>query len=229
LVFYTISDNNKRKNLPNLIRSYFYAFDNRDDVVLIIKTNNNISQMINDIKKETHQYHNDAIYPKIVVISSYMNEEQICSLHQIGDIFVSASKGESACLPAIDALSFGNPIISPNFGSFPDLLYEQAKEFFVPEENIFRHPGEINTGWLVNGQLSPCFGQNTGIKNLYSGSELWFEVSILDFAKAMQDAYNKWRDNKLGSMQEAARNRALDFSYDKVGAIIKQDMEESIV
>lgn len=224
-VFYCIAENNRRKNFASLIRSYYLAFQKNEDVLLIIKTNGNINQMIMDIRKSIHPYCNDNIYPKILVISNHMANDDICALHQAGDIFVTASKGEGWNIGCHDALGFGNPVIVPNWGSHHDLLCDNRSSCFDPIRKIFKNTHEIDAGWLVGGLLTPCFGMQTGIKNLYNGTELWFETDILDMAKCMTAAYNRWTSNQLGLMKDNAKRRAMNFSYEKVGHIIKKELE----
>lgn len=224
-VFYCIAENNRRKNFASLIRSYYLAFQKNEDVLLIIKTNNNINQMILDIRKGIHPYCNDNAYPKILVISNYMENDEMCALHQAGDIFITASKGEGWNIGCHDALGFGNPVIVPNWGSHHELLCDNALECFNHQEKIFTHHHDISAGWLIDGSLTPCFGMQTGIKNLYNGTELWFEPDILNIANCMNDAYNKWANKQLGPMKDEAKRRAMNFSYEKVGNIIKQELE----
>lgn len=232
MVFYTIAENNRRKNLPNLIRSFFYAFTARDNVILFIKSNggddgyNNIANTIKDIKKGLHIHSNEENYPKIVVITQNLPEDVICSIHTTCDVFVTMSKGEAWCIPAHDAMGFGNPVIAPNWGSFPELLSDQGTMYL--NGDTFKNQGIINTGWLIDGMLSPCFGMVNTPNGVYDGRELWYEPSILECAKAMKSAYDMWCDDQSNflKMRENAKKRALNFSYEKVGNIIKGVLSE---
>jgi len=230
-VFYTIGETSRRKNIIATIRAFYSTFTSRDDVVLIIKTNipwktpdegvGILRSTIEDIKKSIHIYARQQYYPQIVCITDFLSDSQIDQIHSIGNVFVMPSHGEAWCIPAHDALAFGNPVIASNWGAFPELMYEQAQSFWMPDSKIFKYPGEINCGWLVKGQLTPCFGQTDSFPDLYTGHEQWYDPDICHLCECMKQAYGEWKNGKLNIKGEAAKQRALNFSYDKVGIIAR--------
>jgi hypothetical protein len=111
-VFYTICDDNERKNLETIIRSYFIAYSVYDNVNLLIKTTKNVDNIINRVKK-TIRHKNDFSYPTISVITDRLSDYQINELHVNCDCYVNASFGEAWCIPAADALKFGNLLFYP--------------------------------------------------------------------------------------------------------------------
>jgi glycosyltransferase involved in cell wall biosynthesis len=169
--FYTIAEFNRRKNFPALISAYLSRFTADDNVVLIIKTGgvkDNIKQMIDEIKGGSNRFDDDNRYAKIILINDHLSDEDMCRLHQSCDVFVTASHGESWCLPAVDALGFGNPIIAPAYGAFED--YMVNKYIGIP----------------VGGTESPIFGMVNVPKGLYTSEENWFNISINSLANAME-------------------------------------------
>lgn len=228
-IFYTIGEMTRRKNIIASIRAFYRAFSARDDVVLIIKTSmpgktpqqssSAIRGIVEDIKESTHIYRDKSQYPPIMCITERLHDEQIDQLHVSCDIFISLSHTEAWGIPMHDAMGFGNPVIVSNHGSYPEIVYPQACDYWMPDQRCFRHPGTVDSGWLVPGQLSPCFGQTESFPDLYTGSEDWFDPCVTYAAECMQEAYRLWQDKSLSSKQEAAKNRATSFDYRSVGKI----------
>ncbi len=180
--FYTISEFNRRKNIPALIAAYLSTFTDDDNVILIVKTHMAnrdsaatsaaMKELVNDFKHALGRFADHRRYPKIALLTNYMPDNQIESLHATGDIFVSASHGEAWCLPAVDALGFGNPVIGPDYGAFKDYVVEDAN------------------GILVSGMMSPVMGVMEAPRGLYTSDELWFNIDIGHLSEAMRVAYD---------------------------------------
>ena len=232
-VFYTIGEMSRRKNVVAILRAFYSAFSLRDDVVLVIKANipgktseettNILRTTIEDVKKSLHTYARHPHYPPVVCITDFLPDQKLDQLHGACDVFVSASHCEAVGLGAFDALGFGNPVILSNWGYFPELTYSQAEKYWEPKTQTFKHPGEIGCGWLVGGQMTPCFGETSSFPDLYTGAEKWFDPDICHMVECMKQAYSEWQDKKLHIRGEAAKKRANEFSYNKIG-IIGQDL-----
>lgn len=230
-VFYTIGELSRRKNVVAILRAFYAAFSNRDDVALVIKANipgktseeviSTLQTTTDDIKKSIHIYVNHPYYPPVVCITNFLTEEKLDRLHASCDVFVSASHGESWGIPAHDAMGFGRPVILSNWGSYPELTYDNANEFWRSESNEFHFPGHISSGWLIRGQLTPCFGQTDSFPDLYTGDEAWFEPNICHLIECMKEAYGKWKNGSLLKKSEAAKKRARVFSYGNIGTIAR--------
>ena len=234
-VFYTVGEMTRRKNIVAILRAFYSAFSLRDDVILVIKTNipgkspeettEIIRSTIEDIKKSLHIYVRHPYYPPVVCITDFLPDKKLDQLHKSCDVFVSASHGEAWGIPAHDAMGFGNPVILSNWGSFPELMCPQAKDYWEPNTNKFRWPGHVDCGWLVRGQLTPCFGHVDSFPDLYTGDELWFDPDMEHLIECMKEAYEEWIEGSLISRQQAARSRAAIFSYSNVGKIAKELLE----
>jgi len=234
-VFYVIGEMTRRKNLVAVLRAFYTAFTLRDDVALVIKTNvpgkssdeatELLRSTINDVKKSLHTYVRHPYYPPVACITDFLPNQKLDQLHVACDVFVLASHGEAWGIPAHDAMGFGNPVILSNWGSFPELTYPQAAEYWEPETHRFKWPGEIDCGWLVKGQLTPCFGHTESFPDLYTGEEYWFDPDIEHLINCMRQAYSEWQNGSLSSKREAARNRAAEFSYELIGAIARELLE----
>jgi len=229
LVFYTIGEMTRRKNIVATIRAFYSAFTSRDDVVLVIKTtipgktpqetSDILKKTSEDIKKSMHIYMKHDYYPSIIGITDFLPDSQLDQLHASCDVFVSASHGEAWGIPVHDAMGFGNPVIVSNWGSFPELTYAQARKYWRPSERVFMMPGQINCGWLINGQLTPCFGQTDSFPDLYTGDEQWFDPCISSLVSCLREAYTEWSNTSINAKKTAAKKRAAEFDYPTVGKI----------
>jgi len=231
-VFYTIGEMTRRKNIVATIRAFYTAFSKRDDVILVIKTNvpkknpkqslDILRKTIEDIRQSVHTYVRYPYYPPIACMTNFLSDIELDRLHQSCDVFVSPSHGEAWGIPAHDAMGFGNPVILSNWGSFPELMNEEAERFWMPQVQKFAHPGKVDCGWLIEGQLTPCFGHVDSFPDLYTGDEYWFDPDIQHLVQCMRQAYIEWQNETLTYRGQAAKNRAIQFSYQKIGLTVQQ-------
>lgn len=243
-VFYVVGEMTRRKNIVAILRAFYNAFSLRDDVALVIKTNfpgkspdeatDILRSTVDDIKKSLHTYIRHQYYPPTICITDFLPDNKLDQLHVSCDVFVLASHGEAWGIPAHDAMGFGKPVILSNWGSFPELTYAQAKSYWngdrqtthLSDRLTFNHPGEIDCGWLIRGQLTPCFGHVDSFPDLYTGDEFWFDPDMEHLIACMKQAYVEWQSGDLDKRGSAAKKRAAEFSYDKVGLIAKRLLEE---
>ena len=209
--FYTIADINDRKNVDSIIKCFYSEFSNHEPVCLVLKLkkygmgeselSSYISTKINEIKKNMRMYKNSSSYPKQVVITSNMTNDQIYSLHQTCDCFVGISHGEGWSIPAFEAMCFGNTPICSNEGG--------PSEFIDPENK--------STGCLIDGTYGVCNHSNPAFSNIFTGNEEWFIPSESETKRAMRFYYESRSDiNRTDGIK-----RAKSFTFEKVANMIK--------
>ncbi len=111
IMFYTIAEDVQRKNIPEIILAYLEAFHARDNVVLVIKTDRNISRHFEWAKARVSRKTVEAI-PKVIVLDQEISKEEIWGIHNTGDIYVCNSFGEGWCRPMFEAFSMENYIVT---------------------------------------------------------------------------------------------------------------------
>jgi len=124
-------------------------------------------------------------------------------------------------MPTMMALAYDNPVIVSNWGSFPELLYEQSNEYFDASTKLFRYPGAVGYGDLLDGQLTNVFNPDGGM--LYTGKQRWFEPNLCQLSAYMYKYYELWKKDEL--YNEKAKNIISKFSIQNVGRIIKQQIQ----
>jgi hypothetical protein len=194
--FYTIADNNTRKNLQRLIEIYFLSFTKNNNVCLLIKSNGSsdiIGKSINDLKQKMNLYSSPEYYPTVLVLTEKLTNDEIQKIHNWGDCFVSTTYGEGFMYPAFDAAITGNHIILPNhidFYGFKDVV-QYAPSYHVP---------------IVDG--GPLY------------KRFWQDVDAFHMCDLMQKAFKGNRKKGLPRM-----DMAMYFSYENIGNKWKDAIE----
>mgnify|MGYP003652891615 FL=1 len=175
-----------RKGFDILIKSFLMEFY-KEDVTLFLKTyasidetteaqNKYFTQAINETKLEIQ--HNGKTIPnykcKIVILSSIMSKEQINSIYQNSDAYVTTTRGEGFGLPIAEFLHFQKPVIVPDKGGHLD----------------FCHP----KSFYIESSYEPCFGM-PNVPGLYSFKQNYVECSIRSAREQMRSCYNLYTDS----------------------------------
>lgn len=147
-VYYTIGQWTNRKGIEDTIKAYLNTFDNKDKTCLIVKTfKNNFSEIEkekirNRVNSLLDKYKNPA---KVILLLDEYSEDQIESLHNLGDCYFSLCKAEGWGLGAFAAAGKGKPVIITGFGGQLDYLIEINKELLVNYELI----PVTGMGWIA--------------------------------------------------------------------------------
>ena len=199
--FYTIGEINRRKNLRALLQAFHTEFAFGEPVELIIKTtpvgvkdSDDLRKFCQDVKKNLH-LRSEASYKQESCIVEYWPESKIMQLHASADCFVCTSYGEAWSIPTFEAMAMGKAVICPSSTGFLDYMSQE-------------------TGWMVPTHSEDCFGSPAN-----SSRESWESIDIRQLRNAMREAYENRELRKIKSL--AARRRAKDFTFEKVGNIMK--------
>jgi hypothetical protein len=219
--FYTIIDFTSRKNLEGLLEAFHSEF-NREDVELIIKISKSglsktqlseeFSRLNNSVCSKLRKWKDSSRYNQITLITDYLTEEGIHSLHTSCDCYISLSHGEAWNYPLADAIFHGNESISS--------LCEGHKEY-VP----------LSSGILVDGSWQAC--KNTDTLPFYQTClDNWFVPDIMLARQAMRQKFNESQKTPgFVSLREkrSSKNKELvhEFSYHSIGNKIKELVKEN--
>lgn len=120
--FYFIGTWIKRKNVNGLVRAFVEEFKGVNDVRLLLKVNP-VSGTFIDVVSLIDQIKNSVDNPPTVTcISERLSWIQMASIHEVGNCFVSAGRGEGFGLNSSDAKAAGNLIIATGFGADAELM-----------------------------------------------------------------------------------------------------------
>jgi len=167
--FYSIFQWQPRKGYNELLNAYFDEFKYGEEVVLILKinliSNLKVSDIIEQIQKIKKYYNSKA---KVFLISDYLSESNIYSLHNYSDCFVLPHYGEGWGMPIHEAAFFGNPIITTKYGGITDFL----------KENIY----------YINHKIVPVTGMEWN--KLYSSDQKWAKPNIESLKERLRFVFN---------------------------------------
>lgn len=205
--FYFIGELNRRKNLYALLRAFYSEFSEEESVRLVVKTSapgmsehdctKQVDQICNDIKKGMKV----KSCPNVHVISRFMSDDEIQSLHESCDCFVMPSFGEAWSLPAFDAMAYGKTPIATACTGFLDYLDDES-------------------GWLVNCREEPAFGMVGAAPDLYTSDVNWWSIDVLHLRQCMREAFSDGVLRREKAL--SGRKRAHEYSYQNVGTLMKE-------
>jgi glycosyltransferase involved in cell wall biosynthesis len=216
-LFYTIADDNRRKNLSAVIRAFHSEFKPWEPVNLVIKTNKEglhpqecihaVDEFCSKIKFGMKLYPKNADFKREIVICGSLSNYEIYSLHKSCDVFILPSHGEAWGLPAFDAMAFGKTPVLTNWGGFTMFMNDLC-------------------GWLVDYKLDHVYGMNEAYPHLYYGDEKWAIPLVVHLRSCMREAYENrsLREQK----SENGIDRAYDFSYTEIGNVMKEALNERV-
>ena len=125
--FYSIAQFTDRKGITDLIRVFCETYTEDDEVVLLLKTfrdghsleeQKKCISTISDIIKSC----NNKRYAPIVFIKDNLNFDELQSLHNIGDCYISLPKAEGFGLGIHDAFNLNKSIIVTGYGGHVEYL-----------------------------------------------------------------------------------------------------------
>ena len=110
-----------RKNWHAILTSFCWAFRDDPSVTLLFKTTHHDLESYR-IELLTLLSRLAPFSCRIILIHSFLEKEQYDNLIKVTDFYVNASTCEGLCLPLMEFLSSGKPVIAPNNTAMQDYL-----------------------------------------------------------------------------------------------------------
>ncbi len=230
-VFYNISQFAAKKGLDLLLRSYYGAFHGRgDDVMLILKTYVNMGGRV-DEQTKLQQYIQSVKggmrlpmggYPPVMLITKTLTDEQIKKMHATGDCYVCSSRGEGWCIPAFEALTYGNKLVTTDWGGMGEFtVLRKDNGNPVSFDADYHGPRYKPNVYPVNYSMEPLVGQTHADTELYTGFDLIAEASVTSMIAEMQKAF----DDRT---ELVVPPDMMEFDYSVVGPKMLELIEEIV-
>ena len=186
----------ERKNIKALVQAFHMEFDPREPVNLFIKTSkrdlNGVQGYFKHIKRGLKIRQN---YSEEIIITGMMPENDYISVLSQIDCFVMPSRGEAGCIPSLEVMALGIPVIWTDGIGMDHAI-----------------------GSSVMSHDTPCFGAIETIDNLDTAEATWKEINITELAKTMRKMYeNLIVKNNKETIAKQCKNQAEKYSHKEIG------------
>jgi len=193
-IFYTIGHWSHRKAPYLALEAYCRAFDARDPVLLVVKTNErDFTRWRRGWRDGFRRRHPSPVQTAATITASFpssapvaiiaedgLSDGEMLALHEIGDCFISLTRAESWGLGAFEAASLGNPVVMTGHGGQMEYLNERD-------------------AMLVDFELVPV--HEPAYAASYPSTSRWANPSIPDAVRKIRSAF----DNHPTARQRARR------------------------
>jgi glycosyltransferase involved in cell wall biosynthesis len=191
-----------RKGIDLLIDAWKQAFGPDDDVQLVIKDFGTVSHYRGQTAGELiERVASSGEAAPIVYLDEDLSPAELAELYRACDVFVTPYRGEGFCLPALEAMACGLPVIHTAVGPTGE---------FVPADG----------GWAVPARRAPlCDGaQLPELSGPGYVHELDVEALVSSLREAAADAEGR------RARGAAAHARAQDFHWSRVAEIAERSL-----
>lgn len=160
-----------RKGFDLLVRSFLQEFDKEDGVHLLIHSRHAAmshqptfyNYVKNDLAELVKKYGRENSAP-IYLCMDIVPMDLMPAFYKGANCFITCSRGEGLCIPALESAKMGVPIICPDHTGFSDYASEDRTfSFGVDEWRVCNSvPDWHKGGWITPmffGQEFPFFGQ----------------------------------------------------------------------
>jgi len=183
----------RRKNWEMILNGFIDTFRKNKEVTLILKL---------VVPPQNYHYAVEAIYSalntsskvfdcNIIIIPSFLTEDQMMSLVEATTFYINLSKAEGACLPLMDYLAAGRPSIAPKHTAMEDYFTDDigyTVGFNVENTHIPHDPSlKIVTEWYVPDMNSFKEKLQESYKEVTNQDLLYYKKSNL--AKSLMTDY----------------------------------------
>jgi glycosyltransferase involved in cell wall biosynthesis len=237
-VFYNISQFATKKGVDLLLRSYYGAFHDRgDDVMLVLKTYVNMTGRGKEQEKLRQYIESVKIgmrlpragYPPVMLITKTLTEMQIKKVHATGDCYVCSSRGEGWCIPAFEALTYGNKLVTTLWGGMGEFARNpNAGKVEAQDENgdiAFVSPTKDNV-LSVSYSMEPLVGQTHADPELYTGFDLIAEPSVSSMMAQMKTAFENRETKPAPDMMEFDHSTVGPYMLKLIQAVVISKIQE---
>jgi len=183
VIYYNIAQWSKKKATDALLKGYFRAFQNNENVILVLKGYIGMFNQNGDARKMMEEL--DSIrkslrlprYPRVFISDVMLSNENIKALHKTCHCYVNVSRGEGMGIPAFEALAHGNELISVDHSGME----------YVTDTNSY----------VVMSYQDMVHDMQHPDNSLYTALENWYEPYSLSLVQQFQKHfYLKEKKNK---------------------------------
>jgi hypothetical protein len=192
-----------RKGIDLLIEAWAEAFGPSDDVQLVVKdfgtTTHYRSQHCGDDISSLAEKGETA---PIVYLDEDLSPDQIAELYRAADVMVTPYRGEGFCMPALEAMACGLPVIHNGHGPTAE---------FVPEDG----------GWALAAERAAI--PDPSRLGVLAGTPYVFDIEVHTLVDALRAAAADPADREARGLR--ALSAAQDYSWERIVDIAQQSLD----
>lgn len=128
-----------RKNWLQILTAFCWAFRDTPDATLVLKlTQNDLASSYAKLMTPLAQLAPFAC--RVVMLQGYLDEQQYERLHQATSFYVNASHCEGLCLPLMEFMASGKPVIAPDHTAMHDYIDDSVAFVVKSSEELTTWP-----------------------------------------------------------------------------------------
>jgi glycosyltransferase involved in cell wall biosynthesis len=191
-----------RKGMDLLVKAWVEAFGPDDDAQLVVKDFGTATHYRGQTAGESlRELEGRSDVAPVTYIDEDMTPDEIAALYRACDVFVTPYRGEGFCMPALEAMACGLPVIHTGIGPTNE---------FVPEDG----------GWSVPAERAPLRNAN-GLPELAMPGFV-HEVDHDALVATLREVAAHPEERRTRGA--AALVRAQDYDWDRVAAIVEESV-----
>ena len=172
-----------RKNWHQLITAFCWAFRETDDATLVLKiTQNDLSSYYDELMTLLAQLSPFAC--RVVVMHGYLDDSQFARLYAAASYYVNASRCEGLCLPLMEFMASGKPVIAPDHTAMEDYIDERVAFVVKSSEELTIWPQDTRIIYRTL-RYRPDWGS---LKTAYENSYRMAKAQPLEYQRMSRAA-----------------------------------------
>lgn len=178
-----------RKNWHQLITAFCWAFRETADATLVLKiTQNDLASYYTELMTLLAQL--TPFTCRVVVMHGYLDDAQYAKLYEAASFYVNASRCEGLCLPLMEFMSSGKPVIAPDHTAMEDYIDESLAFVVGSSEELTIWPQDTRIIYRTL-RYRPDWGS---LKSAYERSYRMAKAQPQDYQRMSAAAVQRMHD-----------------------------------
>jgi glycosyltransferase involved in cell wall biosynthesis len=178
-----------RKNWHHIVTAFCWAFRETPDATLVLKiTQNDLASYYTEMMTLLAQLSPFAC--RVLVLHGYLDDRQYAQLYEAASFYVNASRCEGLCLPLMEFMSSGKPVIAPDHTAMQDYIDESVAFVVEASEELTIWPQDSRIIYRTL-RYRPDWGS---LKEAYAASYRMAKAQPQQYRRMSQAAVERMHD-----------------------------------
>ena len=205
-VILTVADNQERKNLSKafeIVSKFKKMTKAQIRYILVTREHSKVGWKLRDLAVDFE------INSNLMILERGMSFKQLWGIYVMSDVFLLSSKAEGLCMPVLEAMSCGIPVIATNTGALTELL-EEDRGFPIDYDYVMIDPWGNSNRYMIDADKATIamnyvyknrdYVEKVQIKNAskYVKSRTW-KKPVEQVEKAIMEIVNVKEESKTNN------------------------------